>query len=51
MRRDDICLYLALDDRVRLQTLVADRNTPRKLAWRAEIILATVGGHGTNEIR
>jgi transposase len=50
MRRDDICLYLAPDDRVRLQALAADRNTPRKLAWRAEIVLATADGHGTNEI-
>ena len=50
MRRDDICLYLAPGDRVRLQALVADRNTPRKLVWRAEIVLATADGHGTNEI-
>ncbi len=50
MRPDDICLYLAPDDRVRLQALVADRNTPRKLVWRAEIVLATADGHGTNEI-
>ena len=50
MRRDDICLYLAPDDRVRLQALVADRNTPRKLVWRAKIVLATADGHGTNEI-
>lgn len=50
MRRDDICLYLAPDDRVQLQALVADRNTPRKLVWRAKIVLATADGHGTNEI-
>ncbi len=50
MRRDDICLYLAPDDRVRLQALAADRNTPRKLVWRAEIVLATADGHGTTEI-
>jgi transposase len=50
MRRDDICLYLSPDDRARLEALVANRNTPRKLAWRAEIILATADGCGTAEI-
>ncbi len=50
MRRDDICLYLSPDDRARLETLVDDRNTPRKLAWRAEIVLATADGHGTAEV-
>jgi len=29
---------------------VSDRNTPRKLVWRAEIVLATADGCGTNEI-
>ena len=50
MRRDDICLYLNPDDRAHLQALVANRNTPRKLVWRAEIVLATAEGHGTFEI-
>ena len=50
MRRDDICLYLSFADRSDLQSLVRNRNTPRKLVWRAEIILATVDGHGTFEI-
>lgn len=50
MRRDDLCLYLSPDGRAELQALVADRNTPRKLVWRAEIILATADGHGTFEI-
>ena len=50
MRRDDICLYLNPDDRARLQALVANRNTPRKLVWRAEIVLATAECHGTFEI-
>ncbi len=50
MRRDDICLYLNPDDRMQLQALVTDRNTPRKLAWRAEIVLATAAGCGTFEI-
>lgn len=50
MRRDDICLYLGPADRLQLQALVTDRNTPRQLAWRAEIVLATADGHGTFEI-
>jgi transposase len=50
MRRDDICLYLGPADRAQLQVLRADRNTPRKLVWRAEIVLATADGCGTNEI-
>mgnify|MGYP003646402152 CR=1 FL=1 len=50
MRRDDICLYLSPADRAELQSLAADRNTPRKFVWRAEIVLATVDRHGTNEI-
>ena len=50
MRRDDICLYLAPNDRAQLQALLADRNTSRKLVWRAEIVLATADGCGTNAI-
>jgi transposase len=50
MRREDICLYLSPEDRAELQSLVADRNTPRKLVWRAQIVLATVEDHGTGEI-
>ena len=50
MRRDDICLYLGPADREQLQALLTDRNTPRKVAWRAEIVLATAAGCGTNEI-
>ena len=40
MRRDDICLYYGPDDRAELRALVKDRNTPRKLVWRDEIVLA-----------
>ncbi|WP_223428944.1 helix-turn-helix domain-containing protein [Tateyamaria pelophila] len=47
MRRDDICLYLGPTDRLELQSLITNRNTPRKLVWRAKIVLATAGGHGT----
>jgi len=51
MRRNDICLYLAPDDRAQLQALLTNRNTARKLVWRAEIVLSTADGWGTNEIR
>jgi transposase len=50
MRRDDICLYLPPADRAELQALITNRNTPRKLVWRAGIVLATAEGHGTFEI-
>jgi hypothetical protein len=44
MRRSDICLYLGPADRAELQALISNRNTPRKLVWRAEIVLATADG-------
>jgi len=47
MRRDNICLYLGPADRSELQALITNRNTPRKLVWRAEIVLATADGQGT----
>src|SRR4051812_13158751 len=50
MRRDDICIYVSPSNRARLTALIDDRNTPSKVAWRAEIVLATADGHGTNEI-
>ena len=50
MRGDDICLYLSADARAALQALAADRNTPRKLVWRAGIVLATADGDSTFEI-
>ena len=45
--RDNICIYCGPEDRARLERLVADRNTPRKVMWRAEIVLATAEGLGT----
>jgi hypothetical protein len=50
MRRDDVCLYVSPSSRARLEALIADRNTPSKVVWRAEIVLATAAGCGTNEI-
>ena len=50
MRRDDICLYLSRSNRARLVAIINNRNSKAKAIWRAEIVLATADGHGTNEI-
>ena len=50
MRRDVIRLYLCSSDRARLEALISDRNTARKVVWRAGIVLATADGCGTSEI-
>jgi transposase len=50
MRRKDLSLYVSPSNRARLAVLIADRNAPAKVIWRAEIVLATADGHGTNEI-
>ncbi len=50
MRRTNICLYLGPADRAELQALHTNRYTPRKLTWRAVIVLATADGVGTVEI-
>src|SRR3984893_5268521 len=36
--------------RRRLEALVQDRNAPHKHVWRAEVVLLTADGVGTNEI-
>ena len=50
MRHDDFCLYLGPADRAELRALRTNRNTPRKLVWRADVVLATADGLGTFEI-
>ena len=50
MRRDDICLFVSRANRARLNAIIGDRNSSRKAVWRAEIVLATADGYGTNEI-
>ena len=44
MRRDDIFLYLAPNDRARLQARLTGRNSARKLVWRAGIVRAAADG-------
>jgi transposase len=48
--RKDISVEVSAADRVRLEAVVADRNSPQKHVWRAKIILATADGLGTAEI-
>jgi transposase len=50
MRRDDICFYVSAANRSRLEAIIKDRNSPSKVVWRAEIVLATADGVGTNGI-
>src|ERR1700730_212292 len=48
--RNGISMTVSRSDRRRLQALVADRNASQKHVWRAEIVLLTADGLGTNEI-
>jgi len=48
--RTGIVIEVSAADRRRLAGLVADRNSPQKRAWRAEIVLFTADGLGTTEI-
>jgi transposase len=48
--REGITVEVSAADRARLEAVVADRNSPQKHVWRAEIILATAEGLGTNAI-
>jgi transposase len=48
--RENVSFDVSPSDRQRLLALVSDRNTPAKVVWRAEIILATADGLGTMAI-
>ena len=48
--RTGISITLKPADRRRLNALARDRNTPHKHVWRAEIVLLSADGVGTNEI-
>src|SRR3954466_8232355 len=48
--RTGISITLKPVDRRRLKVLARDRNTPHKHVWRAEIVLLSADGIGTNEI-
>jgi transposase len=49
--RTGISFDVSAADRIRLEALVADRNTPAKVVWRSQIILATADGLGTSAIQ
>ena len=44
------CIWLCSEDRTRLERLVADRNTSRKVVWRSRIVLLSAEGRGTMAI-
>jgi transposase len=48
--RTGISITLKPADRRRLAALARDRNTPHKHVWRAQIVLLSADGVGTNEI-
>jgi hypothetical protein len=43
-------IQLSRADRHKLEAVVANRNSPQKHVWRANIVLLTAAGHGTAEI-
>jgi hypothetical protein len=48
--RTGIAFQLSPGDRVQLERVAADRNTPQKPVWRAQIVLLSADGVGTMEI-
>ena len=48
--RQGISVDVSATDRIRLEAVVADRNSPQKHVWRARIVLLTAAGSGTVEI-
>jgi hypothetical protein len=48
--RAGIVVNVARADRLRLEAIIADRSTPQKHVWRANVVLATADGCGTAEI-
>src|ERR1700688_2836707 len=49
--RTGISIIVTPSGRLRLEALVRDRNAPQKQVWRAEIVLLSADGVGTNEIK
>jgi hypothetical protein len=47
--RTGISITVTRSDRLRLEALVRDRNALQKQVWRAEIVLLSADGVGTNE--
>jgi len=49
--RGNLGLFVSSADRARLAAIIADRNSPQKHVWRAQVVLMTGERVGTNEIR
>ncbi len=43
-------VHVSPADRLRLEAIVADRNSRQKHVWRAKVVLAAADGHGTTAI-
>lgn len=50
LMRTGITFELSPEDRARLERVAADRNTPQKHVWRAQIVLLSADGVGTMQI-
>jgi len=48
--RGNLGLFVSSADRAQLAAIIADRNSPQKHVWRAEVVLLTGDRVGTNEI-
>ena len=48
--RKGITIEVTPADRVRLQSIIRDRNSPQKHVWRARIIVLTAAGEGTTAV-
>src|SRR3978361_1215325 len=48
--RPGITISLSSSDHTRLVEIATDRNSPQKHVWRAQIVLLSAQGVGTNEI-
>ena len=48
--RGSLGLFVSSADRARLAAIVADRNSPQKHVWRAQVVLLTGDRVGTAEI-
>src|ERR1700740_2456415 len=48
--RKGVTVAVSSADRVRLEAIVADRNSRQKHVWRARIVLLTAEGLGTNGV-
>src|SRR5437870_1789144 len=48
--RKGISITVAPADRVRLQSIIRDRNSPQKHVWRARIVVLTADGEGTTAV-